>query len=82
MRFCQQLASVSVVNCKVQDTLLCPLVIYTQQQELLDSEAVQDEGRNPEEGVNAVRGIFASISENLSINKVACLFSEQIVIDS
>ena len=42
------------------------------------SESGEDEGRKPEVG----GGIFASISEYRSTNKVACLFSEKIVIDS
>ena len=41
-----------------------------------------EEGRKPEVGVKAVRGIFPAISEHLSISKVACLFSAQIAIGS
>ena len=71
-------------NALVQDTLLCPQVIYTLLQVLLgegQNREKMKEGK-PEVGVNAVRGIFASISAYLSINKVACLFSETTVIDS
>ena len=44
-----------------------PLKIYIPQQEMLEEARSQEKtaGKNPEDGVNAVRGIFASISEYL-----------------